>query len=883
MKLKETSPPKLAHWLLLRFLRDDLAEEVAGDLEEKFYLASKEKSLFKAKANYWFQVFNYLRPFAFRKSKSKFYNTMMLQNYLVTGWRNLTRQKMYSIIKIGGFALSIAVCALISLFIADELNYDKNLVNGNRLYRVVGVFNDNGEISHETWFQAPFASTLKEDYPEVEEVARLNAVELFGAGAKEFRRADVEDNSYDDGFVYVDPSILKLLEMPMVYRNSQALNKPKSIVISRKKAEKYFPHENPIGKLVVLNNDDKNPFTVGGVMEDRPSNSHFQFDFLITLKDFEFWPGEGTSWCCTNYQTYILFKPGTDAKAMEKKVSYGTIHKYILPQLIKQGVPNAEELLKNASLAFQPVPDIHLDSHIQDGRSHGDRSTILVFGGIAVFILIIACINFINLSTAKSANRAREVGIRKVVGSMRQNLVNQFLTESFIVSALAFFFGIALTVLLLPLFNDLASKSLSLPINDWKMWGIFVAAIFGIGLLAGLYPSFFLSKFKPIDVMKGALSQGSKGSRMRSALVILQFTISIVLIVGTLVVSKQMDFVLHQKIGFEKDQVLLLQGTGTLDKQIKTFKNELLGVPGVKSVSISDYLPVKGTKRNGNPFWNEGKEKMDRSIGGQNWVVDTDYVKTMSMQIVEGRDFDERKASDSAGAIINQAMVKKLNIKDPVGKVITNGTKYTVLGVVEDFHFETMRQTIEPLMMRLGISQSIVSVKLENKNVTKVIEDISNVWNKFSPHQPIRYSFMDQNYAAMYADVQRTEKLFICFAVLAIAIACLGLFGLSAFMIEQRNKEIGIRLVLGASVGSIFRLLTSNYLMLVAISFVIGTPIAWWGMSQWLQDFAYRIDLDVAMFAISGLIAAMIALLTISYQSLVAGRTKPAESLRQNN
>ncbi len=622
---------------------------------------------------------------------------------------------------------------------------------------------------------------------------------------------------------------------------------------------------------------------MGGVMEDRPANSHFQFDFLITLKDFEFWPGEGTSWCCTNYQTYILLKPGTDTKEFEKKMTRGTIQKYILPQLIKEGVPNAEELVKNGDLALQPVSDIHLDSHIKDGRSHGDRSTIMVFGGIAVFILIIACINFINLSTAKSANRAKEVGIRKVVGSMRQNLINQFLTESIIVSALAFILGIGLSVMLLPLFNNVASKSLSIPFLELRMWGILVASILAIGLAAGLYPSFFLSRFKPIDVMKGVLAQGSKGSHMRSALVILQFTISIVLIVGTLVVSKQMDFVLHQKIGFEKDQVLLLQGTGTLDKQIKTFKNELLTVPSVKTVSIGDYLPVKGTKRNGNPFWNEGKEKVERSINGQNWVVDADYIKTMSMQIVSGRDFVERKSSDSAGVIINQALAKKLNLNDPVGKVITNGTNYTVLGVVENFHFESMRQEIEPLMMRLGISPTIVSVKLEGKEMSKAIDDISKIWSKFSPHQPIRFSFMDQNYAAMYGDVQRTEKIFICFAVLAIAIACLGLFGLSAFMIEQRSKEIGIRLVLGASVGSIFRLLTSNYLALVTVSFVIGTPIVWWGMTKWLQDFAYRIDLDVAMFAFSGLIAAMIALLTISYQSLVAGRTKPAESLRQNS
>src|SRR5258706_98325 len=428
----------------------------------------------------------------------------MYKSYFKIGWRNLLRQKMYSFIKIGGFALGIAACLLISLFIKDELNYDLYYPNGKRIFRVVGVMNENGQLHQDTWFQAPFAKSLKDDYPEIEEVGRLNAVELFGAGSKEFRRADVEDNSYDDGFAYVDPTLLEIFQMPMVYGNaSKALDAPNTIVLSKRKAQKYFPGEDPVGKLVILNNDEKNPLTVGGVMQDFPSNTHFQFDFLITMKGHGFWPGEQTSWCCTNYQTYLLLKDGTDPKALEAKASASTIEKYILPRMIEEGVPNAKELLKNAHLAFQPIYDIHLDAGIKDGRSHGDRNTIWLFGGIAIFILIIACINFITRSTARSANRDKEVGLRKVVGSLRSNLIKQFLTESILFSVLSFVLAIALAAMLLPFFNNLADKSLTMPWSDWLLLPVFLGAALLIGLFAGIYPSFYLSGFKPIEVIKG--------------------------------------------------------------------------------------------------------------------------------------------------------------------------------------------------------------------------------------------------------------------------------------------------------------------------------------------------------------------------------------------
>ncbi|MCW5911652.1 MAG: ABC transporter permease [Cyclobacteriaceae bacterium] len=884
--MKETStPPQLPLRFFRWYCHPKLQDYIEGDLMEVYERRLSKSGKRKADLFFVVDVLLLCKPGIIKpiEGYKQLNNYGMFKSYFTIGWRNLLKQKIYSFIKIGGFALGIAACLLIALFINDELSYDQNYPKGNRIYRVLGVFTDKGQTLREVYFQAPFAQSLLDDYPEIEAAGRLNSAELFGAGSKEFRPADKPDNSYDDGFTYVDPQLLEILDIPMVYGlASKALDAPNTIVLSKRKADKYFPNENPIGKLVILSNDEKNPLTVGGVMEDFPSNTHFQFDFLITMKDREFWPGEQTSWCCSNYQTYLLLKEGADAKELGAKASKSTIEKYLLPRMIEDGVPNAKELLENANahLEFQPVSHIHLDGDIRDGRSHGDWNTVWLFGGIAVFILIIAGINFINLSTARSANRAKEVGMRKVVGSFRSNLVSQFLTESILLSILSFVLGIMLALALLPLFNDLAGKSLTIPWSDWRLIPIFTSAAILIGFFAGLYPSFYLSKFKPIEVIKGRLALGSKSSYTQSTLVVFQFTISIVLIVSTFVTYRQMDFILNKKIGFEKDQVLLIQGASTLGGTLQTFKEELLQLPQVKSVSVSDYLPVRGTKRNGNTFHNEGKRGADRGVGGQNWVVDEDYIHTMGMTITEGRDFNARLSSDLSAAIVNQAMIKELGLTDPIGKIIDNGDKYTIIGVVEDFHFETMRENIKPLMMRLGTSPDIISVKIKSADMQEAVQSISKTWKEFVPNQPVRFAFLDESYAQMYKDVERTGRIFTSFSVLAIVVACLGLFALSAFMAEQRSKEISIRLVLGASLKNIFGLLTFNFVKLVLIAFVIAAPLAWYVMTKWLQNYAYKTEISWDVFLLTGVLSVVIALLTISYQSVRAALVNPVKNLR---
>ncbi|MGC4035907.1 MAG: ABC transporter permease [Chitinophagaceae bacterium] len=808
----------------------------------------------------------------------------MLRNYFKIALRQLRKQKMYSAIKIGGFALSIAACLLIALYIKDELSYDKAWENADRIYRITGSFDNNGKIETGADWPAPMAKALKEDYPEVEMSGRLMPHPLFyGAGSNQILVADKQQNTYEDKFTYADQSMLEILKVKMVYgERSRALAEPNTIVLTKSKADKYFPNQNPVGKIMILNDDQSKPFRVGGVIEDFPTTSHIEYKFLLTLTGHKFWDDEQTTWMASNYYTYVLLKPGTNAAQFEAKLK-NILTKYYVPVLKAEGQKLADDLPKKAKVLIQPITDIHLGSRkVDDELGKGDTRIVWMFGGIACFILIIACINFINLSTAKSANRAKEVGLRKVVGSYRSGLVQQFLTESMLYSVLSFILGIGIAALLLPYFNVLSAKSLTFPWTAWWLLPLMIIAAVIIGIVAGLYPSFYLSSFKPISVLKGQLSQGSKNSLLRNSLVVFQFTTSIILIISTMVIYKQTHYILTKETGFDKDQVLLLQGTNTLEDRTKSFKEELLKLSDVKSVSITDFLPISGSKRNGNTFYQEGKTKEDIGVFAQKWNVDYDYIKTLGIKIVEGRNFSRDMASDSAAIIINKAMAEKLGLKDPIGKRITNTyATSTVIGVVDNFNFESMKQDVTPLSMVLPSESAVnIAVKIEGKNVKNAIASISSIWKKFSPNQPVRYTFMDESFANMYADVQRTGGIFTSFAVLAIIIACLGLFALSAFMAEQRNKEIGIRKVLGASITGITAMLSKDFVKLVIIAIVIAAPIAYWAMTKWLQDFAYRISVSWWMIALAAIAAIVIALITISFQSIKAALMNPVKSLR---
>lgn len=811
----------------------------------------------------------------------------MLTYNLKIAIRNLLKQKVFTSIKVGGFALGVAACILLALLIQHELSYDRHYKNAANLYRVVGINNGEQAIDRSVSFPAPFAAALKAELPEIERIGRMNPNTLFTGGGNSFRRTGETENHYEEGFTFADPEMLDLLEVPMIYGDAlSALEQPNSVVISKRICDKYFLGKNPVGQSLIFNDDAKKPMLIGGVMQDFPSKAHLHFDFLLTQQGLEFYPGEQTNWNASNYHTYLRLRPGTDVKRFEEKMLNTLFDKYLIDVFKKEGMDAAaiEKVRTSLGLELQPVSAIYLHSAgIADGFLHGDMRMVWLFGTIAFFILLIACINFINLSTARSTERAREVGVRKAVGSQRSDLVWQFLTETILLSTGAFTLGLVLAQVCLPFFNQLADKSLMIPWHEAWFLPLFAGAALFVGLFAGIYPAFYMGSFQPVRVLKGPVHRGGKNATLRNGLVVFQFATSATLIIGAMVVLEQMDFILNTRLGFDKEQVLLLQGTQTLGDKIPAFKDELRQISSVQNVSTSDFLPIAGggTKRNGNTFWEVGKDKNNDQVILQMWEVDHDYLQTLGMKVVEGRDFSREMSSDSQAVIINQTLCRTLHFEQPIGKRITNGGHtYTVVGVVEDFHFESFRENIGGICLALGNSPGITAIKLNTSDMPGAVEAVTAVWKKMSPNQAIRYTFLDEGYARMYDDVQRQGRIFGSFAVFAILIACLGLFALATYMAEQRTKEIGIRKVLGASVAGITSLLAKDFLKLVLIAIVIASPIAHYFMQKWLADFAYRIEMQWWMFAAAGLAAIAIALLTVGFQSIRAAMANPVKSLR---
>ncbi|MEM8906576.1 MAG: FtsX-like permease family protein [Bacteroidota bacterium] len=876
-------PPKWADRFLEWFCHPDLLEEIQGDIYELFDLRLREKGPSLAARHFVWDVLRSFRWSTVKKVHFEF-STIMLKSNFKIAFRQLSRQKLFTAIKIGGFALGLAACMLIALFILDELSYDQHYTDQSQIYRVVAIHQHEGRLHKNIWFPAPFAKVLASDFPEIELAGRYNPGQLFGAGNNQLRRTDQVKVNFEEGFAFFDPALLRILEIPLVAGTwEDALREPQSMVIAQGKADQYFPDENPIGKTFILNNDPNRIYKVGGVMKPFPKNSHLHFDFLLTLAGQEFYPGEQNFWRANNYPTYIKVKEGTNLEVLESKL-LSVVENYYVPSVIERGIPDELDFVRKQSFKLQPVGDIYLKSpDIEDLQAHGEVRFLWLFGAIALFILIIAGINFVNLSTARSANRGKEVGIRKVMGSLRQQLIAQFLTESVVLSGLAFLIGLQLVHLFLPYFNYLADKDLSIPWTAWWFIPLLLLMLLMVGVLAGLYPAFYLSSFEPQQAIKGSLSRGSKPSRLRNGLVVFQFTTSIVLLIGTFVIFQQLNYILNKEVGYDKEQVLMLKGADTIGDKLPTLKQELLQLPEVKHVAVSNYLPISGTIRNSNGFALAERQQEDALQYGQLWEVDHDYIKTMGMRMRAGRDFSLEMPTDSQAIIINQQMAKSLGLTAALGERMTigqEGEPRSIIGVVEDFHFESLRQPIGGLCMVIGNSPSTVSVKLTTTEMSTVLPKITAVWEQFAPNQPIRYNFLDERFAIMYADVERIQYIFSSFALLAIIIACLGLFALSAFIAEQRSKEVSIRKILGASTLEILRLLTQNFLFLILLSFLLAVPIAWQMMRNWLADFAYPIELTWHVFFLAGILAIVVAIVTVGHQAYLAARNNPGEVLK---
>lgn len=803
----------------------------------------------------------------------------MFKNYLKVALRNLWKSKAFSAINVIGLAAGLAVCLLIVLYVVDELSYDKYNKNADRIYRLDAdiYFNDTQAIFAVA--PDPLALTLKQEYPVVEEMTRINF-------QKDVLIKKDNQNVQDHNVGYADSTFFKVFTIPMIAGDPlTALKEPNSIVIDKTTAKKYFNTRDVLGKILRVDNNTDCKIT--GVIKDIPRQSHFHFHFLRPRGK------DNDSWLSNNTFNYILLKPGVSQAAMQKNVD-ATINKYIgrdLEQQLHSSLKDLESKGNHFIYHLMPLTDIHLHSDKSyEIEANGNINYVYIFSVIAVFILFIACINFMNLSTARSANRAKEVGIRKVAGSLRSHLITQFLTESVLLSFFSLLFAIGIATLLVPLFNQLAGKEMSVAtlFSTW-LFPVMIALMLLVGLLAGSYPAFYLSSFQPIEVLKGKIAKGFKNSWLRSGLVVFQFCISIILIIGTIVIYNQLDYIRSRKVGYNRNQVLVIHNAYYLDNQIHTFRNELLNIPGVTNASISGDLPTS-TDFDNEGWFRDATMDASKAVVLTNFYIDDNYIPTLGMEIKEGRNFSKDFPTDSLGVILNEAAVKVLGFKDPFKETLyrpnfyDNGIHgslaYHVVGVVKDFNFSSMHQTVGPLIIQRGENWGAIPVRVDTKNISSIISSIKSKWTAMVPAQPFNYTFMDTDFDNVYAAEQRTGKLFITFAVFAILIGCLGLFGLVTYAAEQRIKEIGVRKVLGASVTGIVTMLSKDFAKLILIASLIAFPIAWWAMHKWLQSFAYRITISWWVFIVAGITALVIALLTVSFQAIRAALANPVKSLR---
>ena len=806
----------------------------------------------------------------------------MLKNYFRVAYRNLWKDKGFSSINIIGLAAGLATCLLIALFVTDELSYDKFNKNADRIYRLHADLKLNGAGMNGITAPAPMGPTLAREFPLVEKYVRL--IDTHDMLVKKGDQTIMEHHS-----VYADSTLFDVFSLPLIAGDARtALTQPHSMVISESMARKYFSGTNVIGQTLLTSNTVN--YKITGVIRDMPAQSHLHFNFIKSMAEIE--GSRSNEWLSNNYITYVLVKPGTRPKDLDQALTQ-TIKKYLEPQLISMVHSSLQDLEKGGgrfTYHAMPLTSIHLHSHLSfELEPNGNLQYVYIFIMVAVFILLIACVNFMNLSTARSAGRSKEVGIRKVLGSSRKGLIMQFLAESMLTTLLALVLSVALAALLLPFFNQLSGKEIQLRVftSPWLLAAL-AATGFVVALIAGSYPAFYLSAFQPIQVLKGRLSTGFKNGWLRNSLVVFQFWIAIVLIVGTLVIHSQLNYIRNKDVGYNREQVLTLQNTASLWTHAKSFKNEVLNIPGVVQGTMTSDLPNGGI-HDMNGIFKDASLAGSSSIIMETWNVDADFFPTLKIAIVKGRNFSPLMPTDTFAILVNETGAKMLGFKDPLNEVVyrpegdsSKATAYHIIGVVKDFNGASLHDKIGPVLFHLAENRSAMSFRISSTNIPGVISEIERKYHGVEKMagQPFLYSFMDDDFNRLYKDDQRTGKVFISFAALAIFIACLGLFGLVTYAAERRIKEIGVRKVLGATEGNIVALLSKDFLRLVVVATVIAVPVAWWFMSNWLQDFAYRTAISAWDFVIAAALAAAITIVTVCIRAIQAARANPVKSLR---
>jgi putative ABC transport system permease protein len=805
----------------------------------------------------------------------------MIKNYIKTAFRGLMKNKGFTFINVFGLALGLATCLLIVFYVFDELSYDHYNIKSDRIFRVNNEIKFGGNENSYAVVPAPTAAALKADFPEIEQVARFR-----DRGGNQVKKG--KQNIVEDRMVYADNSIFSVFTLPIITGSkSNALTEPHTVVITEKIAKKYFDRTNVVGQTLTFN--DTSLYKVTAVIKDIPKQSHFHFDFFISMPTLA--ESREDAWFSNNFNTYVLLKEESDVNKLTAKLP-AFIIKHAGPQLqsiVHVTFSQLEQSGNYFRFKFIPLKDIHLRStSVAELQANGDIKYVYIFSGVAILILLIACVNFMNLSTARSSNRAREVGVRKVLGSPRKHLIAQFLTESILITLVATIVALLLAWAFLGQFNKMSGKDLVVTpqILSWLL-PVLVAIIIVIGCLAGSYPALYLSAFKPIDVLKGKIAAGFKGGVFRSFLVVFQFAISIFLIIGTLVIYNQLKYIQSKDLGYNRDHVMIVRNVWSLGNSAKAFKHEVQGLAGVHNASLSGALPTGGYG-NSSTMFKDPVIDLKRAILSQIWPVDEDYLPTLGIKMVTGRNFSKQILTDSAGLVINEAAVKMLGFSNPIDQplyssndnLVTTMKKYHIIGVMKNFNFRSLKDNITPLIFKLNEDRGAVSVRIRSTNIPAIIQQIKNKYNSFSPTQEFNYNFMDEDFDSIYRAEQRIGTISMAFTSLAIIIACLGLFGLAAYAAEQRNKEIGIRKVLGANISTIVGMLSKDFIKLVIFAILFATPLAWWAMHNWLQGFAYRQNIQWWVLVLAGGGSILIAFVTISFQSIKAALTNPVKSLK---
>jgi putative ABC transport system permease protein len=865
MKPDTQIPPKSARRFLNWFLRDDLAEEVLGDLDEQYVCKLENSTPFRAKLNYWYQVFNYLRPFAIGNSSLiLFAQYAMFRNYFKISIRNLYKQKLYTAINIGGLAVGLASFILIFLYVQHELSYDRSFDNADRIYRIYQRQQGNVYLGSDYFgvTPKPLATALMETYPEVTIATTIDQESaLLGLD---------DDTHYLENGLAADTHFFDVFAFPFLKGNmKQALENPESIVLTLGLTSKLFGNKDPMGQILTHRNGDS--YTVTGVIDDPPGNISFEFSFIASLP-IDTIRSESSQWTNNSVFTFFILAEDANPEDLQKK----------LPALIEKK-RDAENYPFHDEYLVQALKDIHLQSKVNfDIGLKGNPRYVKLFSGIAIIVLLLACANYMNLAVARSVSRAREVGMRKVVGAVRRQITNQFLGESILITFVALIFAVGLSYLFVPIFGDLVERPLALNFTENRILlpGLLLLVLV-VGILSGFYPALFISSLSPFQVLKAKVEKRISGFKIQQWLIIGQYVVSIVLVIGSIVINRQLQYMQNKELGYNREHVIVINVKDpSLAQKYESLRVEWLQNPRITAVTASGSLP---TQINSSTIINsEDHQNMEEGLMIYENRVHYNFLEVFGIDLLAGRDFSPGMISDrEEGYLINETAALALGWtpEEAIGNHFSHQGEETVIGVIRDFHMHSMHQPIQPLMFRLHDAYwRYFSVKVRPEELSETIAMLEKSLKEHSPY-PFEYQFLDERFNQLYESEMKLGDILGFFTILSILIGSLGIFGMAAFTTEQRSREIGIRKAMGASVRNIMVLLSKDFIKLVVLSFFIAFPLAWFAIYRWLQEFAYRIDIEWWIFALAGLLVLLTAYLAIGKQSIKAALTNPVDCL----